>query len=217
MPWPHLLTTGLFIVACLVVGVLLLTGHIGQAAPVQAAGPDYAPAIDGCPNCTVKVPTTVTITVTLERPNNPPPDPSWEVPIDVTLYPAGSGSAAIRCEQWTDLMLDQNGVWTGVLTLCPGTYDVSVKNAHTLTNKKANVAINGPTTIDMGTLREGDANDDNQVDIGDFSILVASYRQELGDPDFQDRTDFDEDDRVDIRDFVLLANHFAEAGDQPRP
>jgi hypothetical protein len=93
--------------------------------------------------------------------------------------------------------------------LTPGTYDLRVKNSHTLCNLKSGVAlVAGSNTIDFGTLVEGDANDDNVVNIKDFSILAAGFY-----PAYDARADFDEDGYVNISDFSLLVTNFGLYGD----
>ena len=146
--------------------------------------------------------------VTLQRPNAPPPDPSWSVPLVVTFHLPGDPAAAYT---W-NVTTDTRGRFVITDTVELRTYDVRVKNIHTLRNVKENVAITaGVNTLDLGELREGDANNDNRVNIQDFTILRSAYFTEEGQAGFDPRADFDEDNRVNVRDFALLrANYFAE-------
>jgi hypothetical protein len=90
----------------------------------------------------------------------------------------------------------------------PGVYDVRVKNFHTLANFRRDVVLSdGTISIQMGELQEGDANDDNLVDIDDFAVLKQHYSS--SDP----RADFNQDGVVDIDDFGWLKENFGEAGD----
>jgi hypothetical protein len=62
----------------------------------------------------------------------------------------------------------------------PGTFDVLVKNTHTLAVKANSITIpsGGSTSeIGFGTLPEGDANDDNMVTSLDFFVMKAHYNQ----------------------------------------
>jgi hypothetical protein len=68
------------------------------------------------------------------------------------------------------------------------------------------------TPQEFGTLRPGDVNDDNLVDLVDFTLLRASFGLGCGDPAYDARTDFNHDCLVDIADFTLLRAHFGEAG-----
>jgi hypothetical protein len=93
--------------------------------------------------------------------------------------------------------------------LTPGTYDIGVKNSHTLRNLVGGVTlVAGTNTIYFGTLLEGDANDDNYVNISDFSLLSAGFH-----PGYDARADFNEDGVVNIGDFSLLATNFGAHGD----
>jgi len=148
--------------------------------------------------------------VNLQRPNSPPPHSAWSVPVVFSLYPPGSTGAPAY--QW-NLALDTSGRWSGSLTLSAGSYDVRVKNLHTLRNVKRNVLIDGSATINMGTLLEGDADGDNRVRASDFALLRAAYFTQEGDLGFDPRTDFDEDNRVRSSDFALLRSNYFASGD----
>jgi len=189
--------------------VLLLFQIIGLGhVTIFAASVDQPRA--GCPTQTTPLPLPVMLTVTLQRPNSPPPSAPWAVPVHLALYPPGDPNTI--CHQW-DLTLDQNGQWSGYLDLFTGAYDVRLKNMHTLRNVKRSVAILGPLTIDMGTLLEGDADDDNRVRSSDFALLRAAYFTQEGGPGFDPRADFDEDNRIRSSDFALLRGNYFATGD----
>ena len=87
--------------------------------------------------------------------------------------------------------------------------DVSVKNAQTLTSKKLGVLVgSGGTAVNFGTLKEGDANNDDVVDVSDFSILRTTFLKSCGAAGFDGRADFNGDCIVDISDFSLLRTNF---------
>lgn len=138
--------------------------------------------------------------VTLQRPNQPPPSPSWSVPLTVMV---GGTPHAVTT--------DQSGNFT-LSGLTPGTYDISVKNPHTLRNIKTGVTLAAGTThpLGFGTLLEGDASDDNCVNIIDFSILKTGFI-----PGYDARADFNQDGYVNISDFSLLKLNFGLCGDVP--
>ncbi len=164
----------------------------------------------GCPGATWMPSVAITLNVTLQRPNAPPPDPSWAVPVHFALYPPGDPNTI--CHEW-DLTLDQSGNWSGNLALFMGLYDARLKSPHTLRNVKYNVNIAGPMTINMGTLLEGDASNDNWVKAIDFSILRPSYWKQQGQSGFDGRADFDENDWVNAADFSLLRTNYWKSGD----
>jgi len=152
----------------------------------------------------------VTLNVTLQRPNAPPPDPSWAVPVELVLYPVGDPETI--CHQWT-LTLNQSGQWSGMLDMFTGSYDARIRNLHTLRNVRRNLTISGPLTLDMGTLHEGDANADNFVNILDFARLRNSYFLDEGMPGFDPTADFDENNTINILDFGLLRGSYFMEGD----
>jgi hypothetical protein len=64
--------------------------------------------------------------------------------------------------------------------------------------------------VHFGTLLEGDASDDNCVNIIDFSILKTGFI-----PGYDARADFNQDGYVNISDFSLLKLNFGLCGDVP--
>ncbi len=197
----------LFRVLAVSLTVCLLTSGGGAAAgtPWLAEAPRVV-----CPTQTTPLPMPVTLSVTLQRPNSPPPHAAWAVPVTFALYPPGD--SVTICHQW-NLLLDQNGQWSGWLDLFTGTYDARIRNLHTLRNVKRNVVIAGPVTINMGTLLEGDADADNRVRSSDYALLSAAYFTQEGAAGFDPRTDFDEDNRIRSSDYALLSSNYFLSGD----
>lgn len=205
LPWRNRFQTGLWLALLLTLTPLWLPANAtGGPAPTVAAPHGT------CPTQTTPLPLPVTLNVTLQRPNAPPPDPSWAVPVDLVLYPPGDPETI--CHQWT-LTLDQSGHWSGMLDMFTGTYDVRLRNLHTLRNVRHNLTINGPLTLAMGTLHEGDANADNFVNILDFARLRNSYFLDEGMPGFDPTADFDENNTINILDFGLLRGSYFMEGD----
>jgi hypothetical protein len=66
--------------------------------------------------------------------------------------------------------------------------------------------------VNFGTLREGDANNDNCVLLVDFSILVSTFGKCTGNAGFDGRADFDGSGCVVLVDFSLLATNFSQCG-----
>ncbi len=166
----------------------------GITTPSPSPSPSPSPTRTQTP-----VVSTLQGSVTLQRPGKPAPDPSWAVPLLVSIggmdYPVTT---------------DQTGAFT-LNNLTAGTYNIRVKNSHTLANVKNNVTLNsGTNTVSFGTLLEGDANDNNCVNITDFSILASYFN-----PAYDARADFNGDALVNIMDFSLLAGNFGLCGDLP--
>lgn len=109
--------------------------------------------------------------------------------------------------------LDANGRFC-IGTTVTGTYDVYIKASHWLQKMRASVNINtlGANNVNV-TLLNGDADHDNEVGIGDYSLLSASYNKNLGDVGYNAEADLNGDDTVDIGDYALLSANYGLAGD----
>jgi hypothetical protein len=76
-------------------------------------------------------------------------------------------------------------------------------------NVKRNVAIATPSTsINLGTLLEGNANNNDRINIQDFGLLATAYLKIKGAPGYNTKSDFDRNDIVNIFDFGLLATNY---------
>jgi hypothetical protein len=135
------------------------------------------------------------------------PDPRWVVPLRISFTIPGEDTPAYEFTPTTDE--DGDFTLTGIEAR---TYEIGVKQAHTLQNVQTVTLAAGSNTIDFGTLREGDANDDNAVTLLDFSILATTFGKCEGSTGFDGRADFNEDDCIALLDFSLLASHFGQAG-----
>jgi hypothetical protein len=151
---------------------------------------------------------TVDISVVLQGGSRPPE--GWEVPVTIKFFSPGANVM-------TDIPLEQFDVTTtksGSTAVCqctvaPGTYDITAVSEHTLSNVRRSVVISGPSTaVDMGTLLEGNANDDSIINISDFGILAVSYMKTAGEPGYDARADFDRNGIINISDFGLLAVNY---------
>ncbi len=190
---------------------ILIAGLLLVLAAARPSGMSWAMSASSPRQQTVPPgPIQITLKVNLQRPNTPPPHPSWAVPVHLAFYPTDDPNT-VRHE-W-DLTLDASGQWSGALALTKGTYDVRVKGLHTLRNVRRALAVFGPVTIDMGTLVEGDADGDNRVRASDFALLRAAYFTSEGAPGFDPRVDFDEDNRIRSSDFALLRASYFSSGD----
>jgi hypothetical protein len=90
----------------------------------------------------------------------------------------------------------------------PGKYDIRVKQANTLANLKQQVEIRpGTNNLVFGTLLAGDCNDDNQIDIFDFSLLGSVFDTD------SPIADLNNNGRVELLDFSLLRKNFGQQGD----
>jgi len=112
----------------------------------------------------------------------------------------------------TTFTADQFGGFT-LGNIPVGTYDLRLKNSHTLAVGFGLPPLaEGDNGFSFGVFREGDADDNNLVNILDFSLLATSFGKAAADVGFNATTDFNEDDIVNINDFSLLATNFGQEG-----
>jgi hypothetical protein len=111
-------------------------------------------------------------------------------------------------------VLDAGGNFT-VSTAIRGSVTVAVKGSHWL-NQLHFAPINLTNFGIFGLsyqLINGDANDDNTNDIGDYALISASFNKSLGDPGYIAGADLSGDDSVDIGDYAILSANFGLSGD----
>jgi len=135
---------------------------------------------------------------------------TWQGPLIVSAHLPGDSIPAYEF----NVESDQTGYFlvpNGILT---GTYDVGVRDPHSLRNLRQSVSLTDHTTDkNMGTLIEGDTNSDNRINILDFSILASCYGTSEGGAGFDVRADLNEDGVINILDFSLLASNYGQTGD----
>jgi hypothetical protein len=129
-----------------------------------------------------------------------PPHPSWIT----TLKLSGDFTGTVTSNESGQGQLPQ--------ALANGNYTLCVKNAHTLQNQVTFTVPLASEFIDFGILSEGDADDDNHIDLMDFVHVYLSKDQCEGDPNYNVNADFNADGCVGITDAQLLANNYGQAG-----
>ena len=118
---------------------------------------------------------------------------------------------------YPNLTTSASGSFTlSVLMLPAGTYSWWAKGPQYLANGGTVTLTGRPTTLqELGTMLAGDVNDDNLVDISDFTLLRATFGKTCADGGYDGRADFTGDCLVDITDFTLQRNNFGLAGAPP--
>ncbi len=126
----------------------------------------------------------------------PRPHVSWQTPLDIYL----TTSAGTKLYQSTS---DNKG--SGVLTLTKPLSSsdyLCVKNSHTLANRISSPFDN---PIDFGTVLEGDAKNDNTVDMLDYSFLTSHQGCRGGaNSKYDPQADFNVSNCVNTKDRDLL-------------
>ncbi|NUQ06645.1 MAG: hypothetical protein HUU31_22360 [Anaerolineae bacterium] len=149
------------------------------------------------------------LTGTITLPSRTPGTAAYAVLLSVKL--ADSGGALVSEHSPTT---DVNGYFT-LQDLPQGTYGVWLKHAQSLAIMPS-VNLDAPAvSLDFGTLAMGDANDSNQINMVDFSILGAAFGTSSGQPGYNADADFTGDSSVGISDFSLLAYSFGLVGAPP--
>ncbi len=137
-----------------------------------------------------------------------PPDARWETPLTVVFFESGT-SNVVRTENVTT---DNEGNFT-VADVENGTYDIGVKCPRSLSELVTGVVFSGGTTtpVSFGTLREGDANNDDAITGADYAYLYT-YFGATSDPGLE-YCDFNRDGVVSGLDYSLLWANFGQMGD----
>ncbi|MEM7798742.1 MAG: Ig-like domain-containing protein [Chloroflexota bacterium] len=138
----------------------------------------------------------------------PAPDPSLVVPVTMEVYSSGVLINTLN------LTADQNGEFE-VSNVAVGSYTVFVKPEFFLARLESLVITAGSNSQNFGEFLGGDVNNDNEVNIVDFSILASTFNLSDGDPGFIVGADIDGDDNVNLVDFSILATNFNQSGEEP--
>lgn len=162
-------------------------------------------------------------TVTLQGSNRPPD--GLNVPLTVRLFSSDTTlnsaniltepaaycfSTAAQTVSITQTSPLTSGItFTTAPTIIPGIYHISLTSEHCLVNLKRNVTVTGDTTVDMGILLEGNADNNNQIFGADLNMLLCDFLQQPGDAKWNGgRCDFDGDGQVTAVDFSALAINY---------
>ncbi len=148
-------------------------------------------------------------TMTLSLQGRPvAPDPAYVMTVHIQVRAPGSLTPLIA----QDTVSDESGEVT-LPNLAPGSYDLWIKGSHTLAQVIPVTVVAGNNDLTLvAVLREGDANDNNQVTLPDFSLLASAFGTAEGSPTFNAQADFNGSGTITITDFSLLASSFGTAG-----
>ncbi|MDD5094245.1 MAG: IPT/TIG domain-containing protein [Dehalococcoidia bacterium] len=153
--------------------------------------------------------TDVDILITLQGFSRP--ESGWVIPVTVKFFTPGV-NVLTATPLYTFPAMTNKVEGMAACTVGPipvGTYDITldsgteVESGTTLMNvqRGAVIAVSG-MPVDMGTLLEGDADNNGTIDVTDFGIFQTAFMS--SDP----AADFDRNGIVDISDFGLLAVNF---------
>ena len=139
----------------------------------------------------------------------PAPHASWITELEVKFYLSGQTnprySETVTTDEWGRFEFPER--------IETGSYQITVKAKHTLqVMKTVQITAGKDVTLSFEEFREGDANNDNKVDLRDFSLLASSFNKCQGQADYRKEADFNGDDCVNLKDFSLLAGNFNQTG-----
>jgi hypothetical protein len=112
----------------------------------------------------------------------------------------------------THLVHPQNGVISFASTLW-GTYDVAVKPRTGLRRVFPNRTIVNEAILGNAIWLNGDADNDNEVTVGDYALLSDNFGRDSSHPLWDARADLDGDEEITIGDVSILSANFGAAGD----
>ncbi len=140
------------------------------------------------------------------------PNAQWEVPLKVDFYASGNNSTPAYT---FDITTDQSGNFS-ISNIPVGTYTIAVKNAHTLKRVLVDqVLVAGNNALNFGTLLEGDATNNNVINLSDLGLLISSYNKILGDPAYVPNADLNGNGVVNLADLGLLISNYNQIGQNP--
>jgi titin len=136
------------------------------------------------------------------------PNAANQLPITLTLK---LGSTYY---QYPNQQTDAGGTFSVPVTALPnGTYTWWAKGPRWLATGGTVTLSGAPTTtVELGLQRAGDLDNNNLVDVTDFSLTRATFGKTCGDSGYDGRADWTGDCLVDISDFALLRGNFGLVG-----
>ena len=155
--------------------------------------------------------TSVSVSVGLQGDGRP--DSGWAIPLAVKFFAPGADvlneapiyefeSTSVRSAEGLSAVCEVPGIVFG-------TYDVTVRGDSTLLNAKRGVVVSGANaSAAMGTLLEGDANQDHTVNLADYAVLAMCWLASDAEGGYDIRADFDRNGLLDMADLYLWATNW---------
>jgi len=155
------------------------------------------------------------------------------LPPELEGHVSFSGKGAAPCSTWIEPFVVKgfepgnlsHVLWianattnnTGVFIipgLTPGMYDVGIKNWTCLSELVTGVTLSAgnTTVVNLGTIRVGDANDDDYITIADRTLLYGGWGTKAGDPGWRPYCDFNNDGYLTVADRTLMYGNWGQKG-----
>lgn len=95
----------------------------------------------------------------------------------------------------------------------PGPYSITTKYGHWLRRRVFINTVGGDVNNVSVILTNGDIDHDNEIGIGDYAELSATYGAVPGDFNWYAECDLNGDEGIDIGDYAILSANYGEVGD----
>jgi PKD repeat protein len=137
----------------------------------------------------------------------------WNIPLQVNLYTSGVNPTLVNTYNVTTAT---NGNFS-ISNIPAGTYKIAVKNSHMLQKVLTGqqIADGGTLTANFGTLKGGDVNNTNIINLADLGALLSSYNKTTGDTGYLTNADLNGNGIVNLADLGLLLFNYNTAGESP--
>ena len=141
----------------------------------------------------------------------PAGDPTWETPLVVSFF---NNSTKVAMG-WSPINATTDAYGNFTIEVVAGKYDIGIKNWTCLSELVTNVTLNvgALTVVDFGTTREGDANNDDRINILDMSAVGGAFGSSEGGESWNANCDFNRDGKVNILDLSIIGGNFGLQGD----
>jgi len=139
-----------------------------------------------------------------------PPDDKWIEPFEVWLFNPGTTDVV-----WTGNRTTNNTGWFNISDVVVGTYDIGIKNWTCLSEVATNVTVSEGVgaVVDFGTIREGDADNNDYVMITDLGCLLLAWNAGPGNPAYRWYYDMDRNGYIMITDLGIMLLNWNQHGD----
>ena len=183
----------------------------GEQSSIQAATNILASHI---PQAIVSIgPAAAVVSISVVLQGDGRPDAGWVVPLTVKFFPPGADVLNDTPTYQFNLTTTKsaNAAVCEATGVAPGTYDITAISEHTLMNVRRSVVISAPnTSVDLGTLLEGNANQDNIVNLDDYAILSMCWLASESQVEYDAMTDFDRNGLINMADLSSAGGQLAK-------
>jgi len=93
-------------------------------------------------------------------------------------------------------------------------YDFWLKVPYFLAQKNSNIALTNPLSLNFGAQRAGDLDNNNQISMSDYQIIISSWRKRSTDTGFNPIADIQYDSQINMSDIQLLITNWRVRGPQ---